>query len=379
MSMILNEEQTQLKDNASRFFREKSPITALRKLRDDKSELGYDAALWKEIVELGWLSILIPEEYDGLGLSPSYLGPILEESGRTLAATPLFSTGLVGVTALNLAATEDQKKSLFPEIAGGTLLMALAVDETARHNPSTVTTTAKATDGGFSLSGKKVFVVDGHVANYFIVSARTSGNDSDKKGISLFLVDASTPGIEVTRTLMSDSRNSAIVNFNNVTIAKSALLGAADEGFSVLDQLLDVARIGLAAEMLGTTLEAFERTIDYLKERKQFDALIGSFQALQHRAATMFCEIELSKSLILEGLDVSSTSPTSLNLFASMAKMQIGDTLKLVSNEGVQIHGGIGMTDEHEIGFFLKRARVTELLYGDSSFHKDRYALLNDY
>ena len=379
MSMTLNEEQTQLKENASRFFKERSPVAALRKLRDDKSESGYDTGLWQEMAELGWPSILIPEEYDGLGLSPSYLGPILEESGRTLAATPLFATALVGVTALNLGGSDEQKKSLFPKIAAGSLLMALAVDEGARHNPAHVTTKASATDKGFKLTGKKVFVVDGHVANRLVVSARTSGSDVDETGISLFLVDVSKPGVTVTRTIMSDSRNSAIVSFDNVEVSKSDLLGSVDEGFSILDQLLDVARIGLSAEMLGTTLEAFERTIEYLKERKQFDVLIGSFQALQHRAANMFCEIELSKSLILEGLDTSSVSPENLNVFASMAKIQIGDTLKLVSSEGVQIHGGIGMTDEHEIGFFLKRARVAELLYGDSAFHKNRYALLNDY
>ena len=392
MSMILNEEQIQLKENAKRFNQEKSPVSELRRLRDEKNELGYDAKTWEEMVELGWPSILIPEAQGGLGLSIRYLGPILEECGRTLTASPLLSTALVGVAALTVAGNETQQQELLPQIATGKLLTALAIEEGARHNPTKVDTTAKTQGDNFILNGEKQFVIDGHIANYLIVSARTSGNSNDALGISLFLVDAKQPGVKVQRTLMVDSRNSAIITFSDAEVSKANLLGTLDQGLDNLNLILDFARVGLAAEMLGSIHEVFDRTVEYLKEREQFGVPIGSFQALKHRAALMFCEIELCKSVVAEGLSVLSAATESsgiaqistaerneIALISSICQSQLCETIEEVSNEGVQLHGGIGMTDEHEIGFFLKRARVVQQMFGDATFHKDRYAKLNNY
>lgn len=388
MTMILNDEQKQLKENANRFIQTQSPVSELRKLRDEKNELGYSQSVWEEMINLGWPSILIPEENGGLGLTVDYLGPILEECGRTLTASPLLSTALVGVTALKLSGNENQQAELLPKIASGELLTALAIEETARHNPNAVSTSATAKGDSFEISGRKQFVADGHIAQYLIVSAKTGSASDD---ISLFLIDTKQSGVSIQRTIMVDSRNSAIVTLDKVDVSSANLIGEINQGSNLLELILDFARVGLAAEMLGSAQEAFERTVNYLKEREQFGVVIGSFQALKHRAAKMFCEIELCKSVVAEGLAILSeaekqdltqldeSTRTEIAKIASICQAQLCETIEEVSNEGVQLHGGIGMTDEHEIGFFMKRARVAQQLFGDLSFHRDRFAQLNDY
>ena len=232
-----------------------------------------------------------------------------------------------------------------------------------------------------SLSGKKTFVLDGHIADKLIVVARTSGEQRARAGLTLFMVDRDAPGVSVTRTIMADSRNAANVSLDNVAVSADAVIGAVDGGADILDPALDIARIGLAAEMLGGTLECFERTVAYLKERKQFGVAIGSFQALKHRAANMFCEIELSKSCVLEALTAldEGRDATEVAKLASLAKAKVGETYGLVSREGIQMHGGIGMTDEFEIGFFIKRAAVAEQTFGDVNYHRNRYGELEGY
>lgn len=388
MTMILNEEQKQLKENAKRFIQAQSPVSELRKLRDEKSEQGYSESIWEEMINLGWPSILVPEDNGGLGLTIDYLGPILEECGRTLTASPLLSSALIGATALKIGGTPEQQAELLPKIATGELLTALAIEETSRHNPSSVKTTATTKGDSYELSGQKQFVVDGHIAHYVIVSAKTGTQESD---ISLFLIDTKQTGVSVQRTFMVDSRNAAIVTLNKVEVSTANMIGTLNQGSSLLELLLDFARVGLAAEMLGSVQETFERTVNYLKEREQFGVVIGSFQALKHRAAKMFCEIELCKSVVAEGLAVlSEAEKQDLNNLddstraeiaktASICQAQLCETIEEVTNEGVQLHGGIGMTDEHEIGFFMKRARVTQQLFGDLSFHRDRFAKLSEY
>jgi alkylation response protein AidB-like acyl-CoA dehydrogenase len=231
----------------------------------------------------------------------------------------------------------------------------------------------------FLLSGRKLFVVDGHSADKLVVAARTSGTAGETDGISLFLVDGDTPGLTRKRTIMADSRNAANLEFDNVKVSAANLVGEQDQGWQVLEPTLDRARVALAAEMLGSAWEAFERTVEYLKERDQFGAKIGTFQGLQHRASLMFMELEMSKSIVMQALSSVDESPDQLPLLASLAKARLNDVAKLVSNEAVQMHGGIGVTDELEIGFFLKRARVAMQLFGDAGFHKDRYASLCGY
>ena len=377
MALILNEEQTMLKESVKDFLNMKSPISALRALRDTDNPEGFDRAVWKDMAELGLSGLTISEEFGGLDFGYMGLGQALEETGRTLAASPLVSTVLLSTTAINLCGTVAQKEALLPELAMGNLVMSFAHEEKAQHNPNYVATSAILKDNNYILNGSKTFVLDGHVADKFIVVARTSGNSEAKEGIQLFLVDSNADGVEINRTVMLDRRNSAIINFSNVVIQKENKMDLAY--FESLEKIYAIGAIGLAAEMLGSAQECFERTLAYLKERQQFGVAIGSFQALQHRAAKMFIDIELSKSVVIKGLKAIDTNEENLTELASVAKAKLGQTLKLVSNEGIQMHGGVGMTDEVEIGFFVKRARVAQQTLGDYNYHLNRYAKLKGY
>lgn len=378
MPMILNEEQTMLKDSAKDFCTNSAPISQLRELRDSDNADGFDRGTWQSMVELGWAAIPWSEDHGGLAFGYKGLGVVTEETGRTLAASPLYASVWVGGTVINMSGSDAQKADLLPKVAAGEILLSLALEEGHRHQPYRIATTATASGDGYSISGKKTFVLDGHVADQLIVAARTSGDANDRDGISLFLIDSDASGVEVTRTKMADSRNASNISFAN---AQGMLLGTLDQGADVLDPALDVARIGLAAEMLGSLQECFERTVEYLKERKQFGVAIGSFQALKHRAANMFCEIELSKSCVLEALTAldEGRDASEIAKLASLTKAKVGETFNLVSREGIQMHGGIGMTDEFDIGFFIKRAAVTEQTFGDVNYHRNRFGELEGY
>ena len=380
MPMILNEEQNMLKDSAKDFCANSAPIAQLRTLRDGDNPDGFDRETWSAMAELGWAAIPWAEDHGGLAFGYKGLGVVTEETGRTLSASPLYASVWVGGTLINLGGSDEQKAQLLPKVATGEMLLALALEEGHRHNPYNIATTASAGDG-YTLSGKKTFVLDGHVADTLIVAARTSGDNGAREGISLFLVPRDADGVSVTRTKMADSRNAANVELSNVSVAADALLGSEGAGADILDPALDIARIGLSAEMLGSLQECFERTVEYLKERKQFGVAIGSFQALKHRAANMFCEIELSKSCVLEALTAldESRDADEIAKLASLTKAKVGETFNLVSREGIQMHGGIGMTDEFDIGFFIKRAAVTEQTFGDVNFHRNRYGELEGY
>lgn len=380
MALILNEEQTLLKDSASDFITATAPVTQLRALRDAKDEAGYSKDLWQKMVDMGWAGICIPEQFGGLDFGLHGLGIVLQESGRTLTASPLVSSILVSATAVTLGGSEAQKKSLLPKLADGSLLMALALDESAHFNPNAINTQAEKTASGYKITGDKVFVLDGHIADTLIVATRTSGNSHDRAGISLFLVDREAAGVSVTRTNMVDNRNAAKISFNAVEVEASAVLGNIDAGADILDPVLDRAAIGISAEMLGCALEVFERTLEYLKDRTQFETKIGTFQSLQHRAVDMYCNLELSKSILMDALSaLDEGREAELPVLASSVKAQLCETLHQISSDGIQMHGGIGMTDEHEIGFFLKRARVAEKTFGDVNYHYQRLATLNGY
>ncbi len=374
MTLVLNEEQRMLKDAAREFFAARLPVSNLRRLRDAADAYGYDREAWREMAELGWAGVLVPEAHGGSAFGHVGLGQILEESGRTLAATPLVATALVAATLLARGGTSAQQAAWLPALAAGTRLFALCVDETPRHDPVRTTLAATRSGDGWQLDGSKHWVLDGHVADLLLVVARTSGVAGDARGLTLFAVPATAPGVARTRLAVVDSRNAAHIHFDAVRVGQDAVIGEPDAGFSLLDATLDAARAGLAAEMLGAATEAFERTLAYLKLRRQFDAPIGSFQALKHRAAQMFCELELTRSAVLAALAAQDAGSDDAALLASLAKARASDTAELVSNEAVQLHGGIGMTDAEEIGFFMKRARVAQQTFGDAGFHRERYA-----
>ncbi len=379
MALVLTEEQRLLRDSAHDFLADNAPVESLRKLRDERSALGYDPEVWQNMAELGWASIILPEQYGGLDFGFTGLGLIMEETGRTLLASPIFASAVVGASTLLLGGSDEQKETMLPAIASGKLTLALALEETHHHRPTHISTTATYSDGKYLISGRKTLVLDGHSADKIIVVARTSGDEKSIDGISLFLVDRSASGVSVQRTTMVDSRNAANITLDAVSVNSDALVGELNEGWQILDPVLDRGRVALAAEMMGLSLEAFDRTIAYLKQREQFGALIGSFQALQHRAAKMQADIELCRSVILQALSSVDEAPEQLPLLASLAKAKLNELSKLATNEAVQMHGGIGVTDELEIGFFLKRARVAMQIFGDTGFHKNRYATLCGY
>jgi alkylation response protein AidB-like acyl-CoA dehydrogenase len=371
MALVLSSDAQQVRDTAQQFFRDKAPVEALRKLRDARDPTGFSRDLWREMAELGWGGFLVPEAYGGSDFGLLGLALVMEQAGHTLAATPLLSTALIGASALVLGGSEAQRQAHLPALVAGERIFALALEETAHHAPHHIALQAERTSKGYRLTGEKRFVLDGHVADILIVAARTA----DAR-IVLLLVPGDAAGVTRTRNSMVDSRNVATIRFDGAEIGEAAALtGGAD----LLEAILDRARAGLAAEMLGSSTEAFERTVQYLKERKQFGVLIGTFQALKHRAAAMFCELELTRSAVLAALSAIDHGSAEAPVLASLAKAKAGDAFFMVGNEGVQMHGGIGMTDEHEIGFFLKRARVAQASFGDAPFHRDRYAALSGY
>jgi alkylation response protein AidB-like acyl-CoA dehydrogenase len=376
---VLSEEQTMIRDGAKSWVQEKSPVTVFRKLRDSGNPDGFDRAAWKEMAEMGWAGILIPEEFGGTGLGYLTLGLVLEETGRTLTASPLVSTALTATTALLLGGNDAQKKKYLPQIAEGKLIATLAVDEGPHHAPEKIALKAEKSGSGYKLNGKKNFVLDGGVADLIIVAARTAGKPGDKNGITLFLVDGKANGLSREKLKTVDSRGVANLTFANVEIGADAILGSADQGEGLLEATLDRARAGLAAEMLGHAMQSFDVTLDYLKTRVQFGQVIGTFQALQHRAAKMFTDLELARSCVEGALQAIDRNANDVAQLASLAKAKVGDLVHLVSNEMVQMHGGIGMTDAHDAGLYLKRARAQEATFGGSSFHRDRYATLLGY
>ena len=379
MPMVLNEEQVMLKDAAAEFCRKRSPITEFRKLRDAGGDDGFSRELWAEMVEMGWAGAIFPEALGGFEFGYQGLGLALEQTGKSLVASPLISTVALSGSVVQLAGSEAQQQDIIPAIIAGERLLSVAVDETHAHNPARISCNAEKSGEGYALSGEKRFVLDGHIADQLIVVARTSGGIEDENGITLFLVDANATGVTRSRTNMVDNRNMASVALENVQLDASAVLGEVDGGCAPLNAALDRARICLAAEMLGSLTQAFEVTIDYLKTRVQFDVAIGTFQALQHRAAEMFGEVEMARSIVLEALTAIDEESDQVPLLASLAKAKLNDIFHLVSNETIQMHGGIGMTDECDVGFYLKRSRVATQTLGDSRYHRARYAALKGY
>ncbi len=372
----LTEEQTLIREQATSWATNKAPVSAFRTLRDGGAGAGFEPTTWQAMIDMGWTGILVPEEYGGSDLGFLTFGLVLEQGGRQLTASPLLASALVGASAVLLGGNAAQKQAVLPAIVDGTAIVTLALEESSRHAPLATALEAKETDEVFTLSGHKTHVQEGMSATHFVVPARTSGSAGDSHGISLFLVPADSDGLSRSALQTIDSRDYAELHFNQVTVGGEALLGAPGEGSLLLDKVLDRARAGITAEMLGTASQAFDMTVDYLKTREQFGQVIGSFQALGHRAAALFSAREQARSCMEAALQAIDDDAGNAPELVSLAKCRVGQFLYDMSNELIQIHGGIGMTDEFDAGLYLKRARTLETTFGNRAFHRDRYAKL---
>lgn len=370
--IALDEDRIMLRDSARAYLADKSPVSELRRLRDTKDRDGFNRDLWRGMKDMGWTGMLIDDAHGGSDFGHVGMALVCEEMGRTLAASPFLSTAVMAATAIRCGGSEDQKKKWLPAISEAKAIIALAVDEGRKHAPEKTALKAELAGNAFKLNGDKTFVVDGHIADAIIVAARTEGEPGDKNGISLFLVDAKAPGITIERVIGVDSRNNARIRFENVTAVDA--LGETGKGYGLLENALNAGRAGVAAELLGIAGESFDRTVAYLKERKQFGKPIGAFQALQHRAAHLFGEIELLRSLVLAACVALDKSPDAAGSAVSAAKYKACEVGRLAVSEAVQMFGGMGMTDEVDIGLFMKRSRAAQEFLGDAYFHADRYA-----
>jgi alkylation response protein AidB-like acyl-CoA dehydrogenase len=379
MPLVLTEDQQMLAESAKGFLAQNAPIAEMRKLRDEKSPDGFSRDLWAKFAEMGWTGMVIPEKHGGLDFGYVGAGLICEQMGRNLTASPFLSTAVMAATALKRAGTSAQQDKWLPAIASGKALMALAVDEGRKHNPAGTALKAVKQGNGFRLDGAKTFVADGHIADALIVAARTAGSPGEKPGISLFIVDRKAKGLAVEKTVMVDSRNAARLTFEGVMVDGADALGTIDDGYGLLEGVLDAGRIGVSAELSGVAQESFERTVQYLKDRSQFGKLIGTFQALQHRAAHLYSEVEIAKSAVLKALQTLDEAPDKTSAIAALAKAKTSEVAKLAVSEAVQMHGGMGMTDQIDVGLFMKRARAGAEYLGDAHFHADRLASLRGY
>ncbi len=379
MALILTEEQTMLRDSARDFLAEQSPVSQLRALRDKADADGFSRDLWKQFAEMGFTGVLVPDAHGGLGLGHVEAGVVMEQIGHQLAASPLLASGIVAVTALLQAGNAAQQAAHLQSLSQGQAIATLAVDEGIKHRPAQSALRATGSGAGFVLDGAKALVLDGHVAELLIVAARTAGKPGSTEGLSLFLVPTKTPGVQIERTVMVDAHNAARVQFNQVQLASDALLGPLHGGWPALNAALDAGRCAAAAELLGLADEAFERTVQYLKERRQFGKVIGEFQGLQHRAAHLYSELEITRAAVLKAQQLLDADPATASDAVAVAKARAGRSATLAVQEAVQMHGGMGMTDEFEAGFFMKRARVLQELFGDANFQLDQFALRRGY
>ena len=379
MALVLTEDQELLAQTARDFVRTNSPVSRLRALRDGQ-EMGFSPDIWQEMAQLGWAGILIPEEYGGAGMGLADLAVVLEATGRNLAPEPFLSTVLLGGQLLARAGSSEQKQAWLPGIATGEKILALAYQEArSRYDLNRVSTRATAEGDAWRLLGEKMQVLDGQNADALIVSARTSGEDNDQDGITLFLIAPDTPGVALIPQTRVDGRAAALVTLDGVKVGAESIVGTVGHGFQTLSSIVDLATVGLCAEMLGGMSQIFEDTLAYLKTREQFGVVIGSFQALKHRAANVFMEIELCRSAVMAAANAADAGESDLALLVSLAKARCSDAFVLATNEGVQMHGGIGMTDEHHAGLYMKRARAAEMTFGDAAWHRDRWARLRGY
>jgi alkylation response protein AidB-like acyl-CoA dehydrogenase len=372
---LLTDDQKMLRETAASFLAEEGAVEKqLRHLRDTGCTDGYGTALWKQFGELGLTGICIPEDQGGLGLGVVETALVLEEIGRNLTPSPFLTTAVVAARTIEGTAHAER---WFPGILSGEAVLAIAVDEGGRHAPEQIALFAERRGNGFILNGTKQFVVHGNSADMVLTVARTAGSPGDSGGITLFAVPKGTAEIE--SVTLADSSKAARMTFENVELDADAVVGEVDGGWAPLSRALNVGRTGAAAELVGVASGCSAMTLDYLKQRKQFGKLIGEFQALQHRAAHLYGEIEIARAATLKAAELLDSGDENAELLTHVAKAKAASVSKLAVQEGVQMHGGIGMTDEHDVGLFMKREAVLGGLFGDAYYHRNRVAELSGY
>jgi alkylation response protein AidB-like acyl-CoA dehydrogenase len=374
---ILTDDQKMLQETAASFLAEEGSISKqLRHWRDIDCKDGFGHGLWKQFAELGLTGICIPESHGGLDLGATEAALVLEEIGRNLTPSPFLTTTVAATRAITGTAHADR---WFPEILGGEAVLALAIDESPRHAPQNTSLEAKRQGNGFVLNGAKQFVVHGGSADVIVTAARTAGSPGEREGITLFAVPKDATGLEVDSQALVDSSKAARLTFSNVALDADAVIGEVDAGWTPLSRALAAGRAGAAAELVGVASGASDMTLDYLRQRKQFGKLIGEFQALQHRAAHLYSEIEIARAAAFKAAQLLDSGDENAGLYVSVAKAKAADIANLAVREGVQTHGGIGMTDEHDVGLFMKREAVLGELFGDVYYHRNRVAELSGY
>jgi alkylation response protein AidB-like acyl-CoA dehydrogenase len=378
MPLFHTDEQAMLLDTARPFLAEQAPVGHLRKLRDAKDETGFAQGLWRQFAEMGFTGMLVDEADGGLGLGAVEAGIVLEEVGRNLTPSPFLATSVGAVTALN-GGSAAQRAAWLPRIAAGDAVAALAIDEGPHHRPARTALRAERAGNGFKLTGTKSFVQHGHVADLLIVAARSGGAPGEEEGITLFAVERGADGLQATPERLADSSLASRIAFDGVTVDADAVIGEVGTGWATLSRTLDMVRTGAASELLGVGAGAMEMTVGYLRQRKQFGVAIGSFQALQHRAAHLYAELEVARAATLKAQQLLDANDEGAERAVMVAKAMAGLATQLAVQEGVQMHGGIGMTDEYDIGLYMKRHRVLAELFGDADFHADRLARLAGY
>ena len=370
MPLYLDDDQTTLQDTIRDFVAENAPVSHLRGLRDADDPAGFSRDLWRQFAEMGFTGILVGEDQGGLGMGHVEAGIVLEEIGRNLSPSPFLTTAVAAVEALR---GTPHAERWYPGIVAGETVAALAIDEGAKHRDR-VALKAERSGNGFRLSGEKRFVTHANTADLLIVAARTAGSAEDADGITLFALPKDAAKLDVRAERLADSSVAAHLDFDGVELDADAVIGEVDAGRDPLQRLLRAGRTGASAELIGVGGGAMAMTVGYLKERKQFGQLIGSYQALQHRAAHLYSEMEVARAAVLKAQQLLDAGSDKADEAVSVAKAMTAMATTLSVNEGVQMHGGIGMTDEYDIGFYMKRARVLAELWGDANFHADKLA-----
>ena len=373
--MLLTDDQKMLQETAANFLADEGSIAEqYRHWRDTDCEDGFGHALWRQFGALGLTGIAIPESNGGLGLGATEAALVLEEIGKNLTPSPFLTTAVVAAKAIEGTAHAERWS---PGILSGEAVLTLAVDESPRHAPDQIALEAKRHGNGFILNGRKRFAVQAASADMIVTAARTSGSPGDLNGITLFGVPRDAAALENVN--LTDSSKAARLTFDNVELDADAVIGEVDSGWAPLSRALNAGRTGTAAELIGVATGSAALTFDYLRTRKQFGKLIGEFQALQHRAAHLYGEIEIARAAVLKAAQLLDSGDDSAELWVSVAKAKAADVASLAAREGVQMHGGIGMTDEHDIGLYLKREAVLGELFGDVYYHRNRVAELSGY
>jgi alkylation response protein AidB-like acyl-CoA dehydrogenase len=371
------DDQKMLQETAASFLAEEGGIARqLRHWRDIGCKDGFGHGLWKQFGDLGLTGICIPESHGGMGLGMTEAALVLEEIGRNLTPSPFLQTAVVAARAIEGSAHADR---WYPGILSGEVVLALAVDEGPRHAPEQTALEARRQGNGFVLNGAKQFVLQGGSADMIVTAARTAGSPGERNGLTLFAVPKNAAGLGIDNVALVDSSKAARLTFADVTLDADAVIGEVDEGWKPLSRTLNAGRAGAAAELVGIAAGASAMTVDYLKQRKQFGKFLGEFQALQHRAAHLYAEIEIARAAAFKAAELLDSSDERAQLYASVAKAKAADVASLAVREGVQMHGGIGMTDEHDIGLFMKRQAVLGELFGDVYYHREQVARLSGY